>query len=192
MVFTYHDGVLISILFKLQQPLTETQVKALFADIHYLESSLKQSMSAAGVIVEAITPKRTTLTSTQDKIAMFCRYYKSHVGLSYRVSRADSGMIKAVDVTEKLLTTYFTSESVLFKNHYSIGNYTKFFNQLCAEAFGTNEKSGLPNTWNAKFASKLSGPQLSQYFRHLHSKGLVARKNSLGEIIDFIPSNGPQ
>lgn len=190
-VFTYHGGVLMSILFRLKKPLSDVQVRALLNGAPYRELA-PELMQVCEVQLQRITPEKKSITSTQEKIALFCRYYSAHVvaqggvQLKYKVSRADSGMIKAVDVTDKLLTTYFTSTSVLFKNHYSIGNYCKFFNQLAAEASGAVKQDKFPNVWSEKFAAKLGSGQLSEYYKHLLSLGLVPKYNRSGDVIDYI------
>lgn len=188
-VFTFHGGVLYSILFSINKPLSPAQLQALLSDFPYQEQDV---MTIAGIRLAEITPKKKSLGSTQEKIALFCSHYSKHVigedstPLKYKVSAKDSGMIKGFDVTDQLLSTYFTSDSVLFKNKYSIGNYCKFYNQLVAEANGASKQVSFPNHWDEKLARKMTGETLSLYFKHLNSLGKKPRKSSRGEIIDFV------
>lgn len=131
--------------------------------------------------------------NTQERIALWCRLYKLHKGLPYRVSGADAGKMKNLQVTEALLNWYLNDAKAakagaagfLWKGKQSIGNLAKYWNEV-RTAMVAPEPSPHPDHWDAKHYARLDGPGISAYFRHLRSLGLVPKKHKDGTIIDFV------
>ena len=115
-----------------------------------------------------------TITS-HNKIKAFCTAYKERIGAAYKVSPADSGKIKHVEITDHLLTVYFGSVNFIFRNK-SIANYVKYYNELRAEASG-NVYNGirLPDTYSPAFEVECKGDKgmLSAYYKHLRQLGYI-------------------
>lgn len=132
--------------------------------------------------------RKLPVKAHHEKIRLFCALYKQHTGISYRTSSADPNIIKNLELSGPLLETYFTSNSIQFHKHWSIGNLAKFYNQLRLEH--TNRHKPQVRTWpdsySAKFTKTLTGAELGQYYKHLRSRGLVAKKTVTGSIIDFV------
>lgn len=124
------------------------------------------------------------VAAPNEKIAMFCALYEKHVGIKYKVSPADSGKIKHVQVTEELLHHYFRSDNFLWKGKYSIANLVKYYNELRAE-IAQGGKARHPDQWDKAYFAKLQGGQISEYFRHLRELGLKPHKNLRGDIVDW-------
>jgi len=127
--------------------------------------------------------------AVNDKIALFCRKYEQYVKIKYKVSASDSGKIKLISITEIILDHYFTTDNFTFKNKYSIANITKYYNELIADISSDKISTGSithPNSYNTSHVKKLTGAQLSAYYQHLISLGLVSKKDRFGNVIDFV------
>lgn len=122
---------------------------------------------------------------TNIKIALFCRMYEKYTTVKYKVSPADSGKIKLLNVDDALLKHYFTSQNFLFKNKYSIANLCKYYNELLAE-IATQGKSQYPNHYDKAYEAKLPLSQISGYWLHLRSLGLKPKKDRLGNTVDWV------
>ena len=193
-IFTYNGDVLFSIVFKLSKPLSVEQFAWLCGNMLYSEKVLKGRNDCFGTV----QLKRVTPMTAADKMTLFCNGYKQYIKdvdgnpVEYIRQKMDHLMLKSFEVNELLLRTYFTSDKVLFKGNYSVGNYTKFYNQLRAEAAGANKKSKFPNHYDAGFVKRCSGNEVGEYYKHLHSLGLKPKKNHFNDIIDFIPDGSQQ
>ena len=167
-VFIYHNGILASIVFKLTEPLSLEQVNWFGMNLFMVYVELEHlQMQMGGKLLKRITP-----VPAKQKLEMFCEYYKRFIKIDYKKQNRDHFYISKYEVNDKLLTTYFKSENVLFKNKHSVGNYTKFFNQLQAEAEGAYNTSGFPDYYSEEFLRTLKTPkQIEAYWAHLRSKG---------------------
>lgn len=121
------------------------------------------------------------------KIALFCKFFKKYNNVSYVISQAEIGMINRVEVTEDLLLRYFESDAWWAKPK-TVTGFVKNHNELRTLTVNNNP-SGHPNSWDAEYFKKLTGPQISDYYRHLGSLGLEAVKDRLGAMIDWKPKN---
>ncbi len=182
LILVYKDSYLYSFINEFEQHLNTQQWTNLMEKLTINEADVYE-LKSIGLEVSRVADK------TNEKIALFCDYYmKYHNGLKYKVSPADSGKIKHVVITDKLLTVYFTSDNFLFKNKHSISNYTRYFNELNQEANKPKEnkpKSKYPNQYNASFERTLSGNELSNYWKHLRDLGLKPKKVR-GRVVDWL------
>lgn len=110
-----------------------------------------------------------------DKIALFCKFYEKYCGIKYKISRSEVGMIKGVEVTENLLTTYFQCDEWWAKVK-SVTFYVKNYNEI--RALSSGKKSQYPNYWSKSFADGLTGEKLSEYWKHLRELGLKPIKRN--------------
>ncbi|WP_106566475.1 hypothetical protein [Cecembia rubra] len=133
---------------------------------------------------ESMGLKVERVAAPNEKIAIFCRIYEQHVGIKYKVIGADAGKIKHVQLDEALLHHYFRSDNFLWKGKYSISNLVRYYNELRAE-MATGGRQKHPDEWDASYCTKLKADQLSDYYRHLRSRGLRAIKDQTGRIIDW-------
>lgn len=174
---TYQDGRFKSIIFEPKEPeKIEQSFRYLIERIPFREDDIKTS----GLPLEAMSGKLTA-----DKIALFCRMYKQYCLIDYKISRAETGIIKGAEVTEPLLKVYFETTEWWAKTK-SVTNYFKNLNEIRRIALvGGSPK--YPNSWDKTYASRLSPQQLTEYFAHMRSIGLTQKKNKFGEVIDWIP-----
>jgi hypothetical protein len=169
------NGYLTSFKLDLKTPLTVDQFRFLVCRLPYRNDDIEQNMAPIKVKLKM---------KSNEKIAFFCKVYEQYKGIKYKVSPADCGKIKHVEINESLLKTYFSSENFLFKNKQSIANFVKYYNELRAEAAGKINK--YPAEYNREFEKSLTNAQeLEGYWKHLRSLGLKAVKNPLGKIIDW-------
>jgi len=177
-LITYQDGLVKSIILEPKEP------EKIGDSFRYLVTHIpfrENDVSASGLPMEPVTGKLTA-----DKIALFCRMYKQYCLLDYKISRAETGIIKGAEVTEQLLKVYFENTDWWSKIK-TVTNYYKNLNEIRRiAAVGNNPK--FPNGWDKTFSAKLSPQQLPEYFRHLRSIGLEPKKNPLGHVIDWIPA----
>lgn len=177
----YLNGHLTGIEVLLQTPLTSVQFTFFKKHLHYQE----KDMLNCEVCMRH--KQLITVMATNIKIKMFCDYYFKYREVKYKITASETGKIKTVEVNEELLITYFTSNNFLFKQKWSVANYVKYYNELRNDTYGAKLPQ-FPNAYNKQFANKLTTPELNQYYAHLRSLGLVAKKDAVGNLIDFIKS----
>lgn len=131
-------------------------------------------------LTEAETVKEL---ATNEKIALFCNYFKMANGIQYRISKAEVGMIKNVEINDDLLERYFNSQEWWAKVK-SVTNYVKNINQIRTLVAKTST-DGHPNGWDAAYFKGLDGTQIGAYYKHLSSLGLTAVKDRLGNIVNY-------
>jgi hypothetical protein len=163
----------------LKSSLTDEQFKTLLRLLKYNISEFVR-LGMLPLTIEEI------VSSAHVKITLFCDKYKHYTGVPYKVSAADSGKMKHVEINESLLNQYFTSDNFLFKNKYSISNLVKYYNELLVEYKGV-KKSKFPNVYDRDFEKKLSGQELMNYWSHLRQIGLKPVHHPLNnkQIIDW-------
>lgn len=151
------------------------------------------------VAVEAEGPQATESMPTNEKVAMWCRLYKHFKGASYAVNGKDAGMLGQMSITEALLTYYLDDKNLpenattwLWRGKQSVRNLQTYFNEVrTAMLAPAPPASKHPNQWAAGHAAKLDGHGLTEYYQHLKSLGLTAKRARDGSIIDWVP-NGTQ
>lgn len=168
-VLTYWNGNLTEVELVLIEPLTAQQFNHFIEHLPYLESVLLSS-GAGALKVEEINEM-----ASNDKIAMFCRYFFDNMKVKYKVSAADAGKIKNVEVTDKLMEVYFKKTQWWSKTK-SISNYVKHFNELRTLAAGTYPDKTVkrwPDEWTASFENSITDMrELNEWYKHLYSLGL--------------------
>ena len=152
-------------------------LQLLFHKIPYSENDLKQ--------LEKIGFKISKAVPSNQKIALFCRFYEQYKKIKYKVSPSDSGKIKGVKIDDAMLTIYFQSESFIFKGKQSIANLVKYYNELRAE-IAAGGKGKHPNGWDNEYFKKLPANEYGAYWEHLRSLGLKPHKDGRGNTVDWI------
>lgn len=176
---SYNNGFLTSFKIDLNTPLTEAQFNAFIGCLSFTEDNV-DFVKNCGLNVSRNT--------SNQKIALFCSFYKEYMKLPYKVTKADSGKIKHIKLTDEILKAYFTSINNLFKNKRSISNLVNFYNELLAE-IAAGSTAQYPNGYDRKFESHLTEKDKPGYWSHLRSLGLVARKNRTGMVTDWIKAD---
>lgn len=177
----YLNGCLKLFKMELNQVLTAVQLNAISERLK-LANNEHEFIAAFTEI--GLTPVLSL--KTNEKIALFCKLYEVYVGVKYKVSPADSGKIKHIKLDQELLLHYFTSDNFLFKDKYSISNLVKYYNELLAE-ISKGKKGKYINYWDEGFEAKLTPNELKEYWAHLRSLGLEARKEQrTGKTIDWV------
>jgi hypothetical protein len=175
-ILSYNDGILRSILFDLKTPLSQQQEQWFLKNI--LEYAFREPAGDTQFerillshLVKIVQP------AANNKVSLFCEYYSKNVKdkdgnpVEYKRGRKDHLVLRTYDVTPELLTTYFNSENILFKNKYSIGNYIKFYNQLRAEAAGATKTVIFKNYYDKEFEARMDAKTMQQYWEHLRENG---------------------
>jgi hypothetical protein len=119
-----------------------------------------------------------------EKIALFCAFYEKYCGIKYKITPTEIGMIKKAEVTEELLKRFFESNEFWAKVK-QVGYYVRNVQELKRMTVQTSA-GGHPHVFDKAYLNKLEGAAISSYYTHLRSLGLVAKKNALGTIIDFV------
>ena len=176
------DSVLNAFKIEFKQPLTQSQFDAFTTHLPYKEDDINHY---EGIGLTVVKLDEAGSMAANQKIALFCEYYKRHHNLKYIASRQDGGKIKGIKVNDAILTAYFTSENFLFKGRNSISNLVKYYNELLAE-MATANKSKHPDHYSKAYETKLKQDELPDYYKHLRSLGLTVKKDRLGNTIDWI------
>lgn len=122
--------------------------------------------------------------ATNEKIALFCSFYERYCGIKYKISRPEIGMIKKAEVTEEYLKRFFESQEFWAKVK-SVSYYVKNINEIKRLTVQTSA-GGHPHYFDKAYLSKLDTSAISSYYKHLRSLGLSAKKDALGNVIDFV------
>lgn len=178
LLVTYDSGLLKELQINIKSELTPQQYGVLLATLSFSEARVRD-FEKVGLQVMLEAGDRTN-----SKIAVFCRLYERYVGVKYKVSRADAGKMKYVKVDEAMLAHYFQSTNFLFAGKWSIANLVKYYNELQAEIVRQG-KPAYPSGWDAAFAAKMQGPELSAYWAHLRELGLKPIRDRQGNVVDW-------
>lgn len=134
-----------------------------------------------------------------ERVALFCRFYKQYKQVPYRMSPKDIGVMKSLPVNEAILKFYFDDDATpdnsttwLWKRKQSVKNLATYWNEVMTTMqVPVPVKSRHPNKWDREHLRKLDGEGITDYYRHLKALGLVPRKHADGSTIDWVP-NGTQ
>lgn len=185
LLITYFKQALMSIELDIKKPLTPKQWFYMSSLITpHLDDLKEENFLKAGLSLDTLRSEASQLPANQ-RIALFCAFYEKYKSIKYKVSPADSGKIKLIQITEDLLTAYFSSQNFLFKGKHSISNLTKYYNELRAEMAEAG-KSKHPSFWEKAYELKLKPDEQVDYWRHLREIGLQPKKDRLGNITDWI------
>lgn len=174
---SYLNGVLTLVKLDLKESLKLEQW-LYFKDHLSLKEENVKHLTKLGFSIRNVLP-------TNEQIALFCRLYENKTNVKYKVSPADAGKMKGLQLSNELLECYFGSDNFLFKNKYSIANMAKYYNELRVE-LANRGKSHHPNYWDSGYEAKLKTEELPGYWAHLRSLGLVAKKDRVGKTIDWV------
>lgn len=125
-------------------------------------------------------------SKTNEKIAIFCRQYEKFSGIKYKISKSEIGMLARHEMTEELVQKFFMCTEFWAKVK-SVSYYCKNLNEI-KRLTAQNSTSMHPNHWDSAYAAKLTGPQTSDYYKHLRNQDLTPKKNPLGQIINWVPA----
>lgn len=178
LLVSYENGILKAFQIEVKTKLSLKQLGVFLSTLNYYEARVRD-FETIGLQVMLEAGDRTN-----NKIAVFCRLYERYVGVKYKVSRADAGKMKHIKVDEAMLVHYFQSTNFLFAGKWSISNLVKYYNELLAD-IARQGKPQYPNGWDAGFAAKLQGPELSAYWKHLRQLGLKPVKDRQGNVVDW-------
>lgn len=184
---TYTNGLLENIKFPVKYPVKPSQHSALMEHIPMLEEVLQMAMGLLGIRV-------SEPSGTYHKIKLFCdKYMEYKNGLKYRVLPKDQGKIKLVPVNKPVLDAYFKSKAFEIvgrdgNGKHSISNFVDTYNQLMQE-IASSGKTKFPDHWDKDFIAKMAPADYGDYYSHLRSKGLVVKKDRLGNILDWVSAD---
>lgn len=163
----YVDGYLVQLELELGKPFSEKQAKYLFGNFPYTIDQLQQLIETTGFTCSELKTR-----SVQDKIIMFCSYFKQYRGESYTPATLEKANIKNVPVDEFLLTCFFTSKAWWAVNNYTMGNYIMRINHIRdAARNGMEIAFNFPNKYDPKYAAGLDQETLKNYQKHLRAIG---------------------
>lgn len=183
-ILTYHDGHFYSFINELRK-LEGEKFRLLVSSLPWDENQVMELKNMGFAI--------KTDQKTNEKIALYCNHYSAHVNdkegnpLKYKVTAAESGKIKEVDVTEELLKTFFTSANFLWKSKYDIHTYVKYYNIIRAETYGNpSQNTGAKGVvYSRSKEQTLSGAALSEYWKLLREAGYEGIKDATGAVVDW-------
>lgn len=184
MFLQYPDGFLTAVLLPAKYPLSAEKFAKLtmaLPDIR-LEENL-HAIKSIGLTATSEVPKHK-------KIGMFCeKYMEYYEGIKYVANGIDGKQIEKVKVTYEILDTYFKSTDFLIKGKHSVQNFVKNYNLVLREHKGVN-KGKFPNYYDPELTKKLSLMELPAYWAHLRSLGLEQKKDRVGNILDWVKTEG--
>src|SRR5690606_31332843 len=175
---SFEEGLLKEFKIDCHTDLTPQQYGVFLGTLPHTEERVKDFEGVGLQVVPVAIDK------TNDKVALFCRLYERFIGVKYKASRQDGGKMKLIKVDEPMLRHYFSSTNFLFKGKHSVSNLVRYYNELQAE-IANYGKPSFPNGWDANFAAKLSGSEVSAYYAHLRGLGLKPRKDQAQRIVDW-------
>lgn len=133
--------------------------------------------------------EKIMLSSTGEKIALFCRIYQEELGVKYAASRVDASKISKLKIDEDLLRLYFKNEEWWGKQPKSIVNLANNYNALLQlQAAGTKpakQKAEFPDYWTQSYQDRLPTNRHSAYWKHLRNLGLEPVRNGMGKVVEW-------
>ncbi len=126
-------GSLKSITFK--EPANDSNAMRLFAHLHGAEADIIKRLEQIDGKVSKIK-----IQSQQQKIALWCELYKMQYGIAYKVTRADAGRVKNIELTQELITAFFKSKE-WYANEKTIGRYSTNYNDIKRRLLEQNTQS---------------------------------------------------
>jgi len=170
-LYLYYDNKsLRSFQSELNKPLTEEQWKYLREKLPLQEDQVT-TLEQYNLVVQPIKGK-----SVQDKVILFCMYYKHYRGTSYAAKTLEKANLKGIPVTEDLLTIFFNSplQNFTLKNYIDRINITKdhLKNGVPGDKLVT-----FPAYFDEKFEKTLNQEQTTAYHAHLISLGWAKHYN---------------
>lgn len=160
----YRDQVLYSVIIETKDGLTDKQAEKLLAQIPNNESEIISAMAHIGLTV--------TGEQLNEKIALFARMYEASTGIKYKITSAEVGKIKLIEMDEELLSFYFSTNDFKLREK-SVSNYVKYYNYIRQLINNPDKyvKPEFPNEYNAAFERNLSGHDIARYRQHLKDRG---------------------
>lgn len=116
------------------------------------------------------TFKEIKVLEKEDKISLFCLFYKHYRTIDYTQLKTDAKDLKDVPVTRELLKSYFEATEWWCKVK-NVKNYCHNINNIKELKLNIKTKPQFPNEYDKGFESKLEPKELQDYWRHLNSLG---------------------
>lgn len=179
---SYEDGQLKRFEIDVKTPLTDQQFEVFKSVIPKDESGIS-AFDAIRLHVVEIT---AAPEKTNEKLALWCELWMEfNAGKKYKVIGPESKKMAELDVDEKLLRHYFATQLWVVNGKRSISNLYKYFNEVRAD-YWNKAKPKFINHYDAFYASKLAGSDISLYYAHLRGLGLKPRRDQQQNIVDWI------
>ncbi|MBA9078960.1 hypothetical protein [Rufibacter quisquiliarum] len=170
MYLGFKDGILNNFASELNVPLTDDQW-------HYLRQRLPLREANINELTQAnlkITP--VVAKSVQDKVILFCQFYKSYRGVSYVAKQLEKANLKNIPVNKDLLKVFFEDglQNFTLQNYINRINITKDY---LKNGLPGAQATKMPDYYDRDFERKLGREEIQQYHAHLYSKGWVKEYN---------------
>lgn len=132
---------------------------------------------------------------TNEKLAQFCKAYEYYKKVKYKVSAADTGKIKLIEVNRDILIAYFNSRLFAIAGpagspgNHSISNLVKYYNELKAEIAAAQTPGAtnkFPSGYDKSFEAKLKPAELKAYWAHLRTLGYAPKRDRMDNVIDWV------
>lgn len=124
--------------------------------------------------------------TAHERIALFCKKYKQHISISYKVTKAETGKLRDLSIgiaeLDILFEKYFQCNEWWAKNK-GISNFVKHLNEVRILAAGITAGK-YPNEWDLQFNNKLAPAAAQEYWKHLRSLGWNPVKRG-GQVIKW-------
>jgi hypothetical protein len=135
-------------------------------DIH----DMKGFWNEKGVTFVELVPK-----TTEEKLALFCAFFKEKRGSGYTPKQNEKNNIKNVMVTEKLLQVYFSNQTYPLSYAKSVTDYIRHYNYIRdieknPQGLAQRPQS-MPERPDTAYEKTLNGPALSSYREHMYKLG---------------------
>jgi len=122
-VVTYIGGRLRSI--EVENDSSEVLVNTLKNAVTILETDLP-----VNVEIYKIKLRQLTVNTTNQKIALWCEFYKMRYGRAYKVAPAEASKVANIEFSQTLITLFFDTNEWWSKEK-TIGRYCANYNELC-------------------------------------------------------------
>jgi len=122
-VVTYIGGRLRSI--EVENDSSEVLVNTLKNAVTILETDLP-----VNVEIYKIKLRQLTVNTTNQKIALWCEFYKMRYGRAYKVAPSEASKVANIEFSQTLITLFFDTNEWWSKEK-TIGRYCANYNELC-------------------------------------------------------------
>jgi hypothetical protein len=179
----YFDGQLAGLDFGLAT-LKPDQVEYLLAHTPVRSSEL------ATVQIGQVTVKLLEPRSIQDKVIMFCQWFRRYRGVTYTAKILEKANLKGIPVNVELLDVFFNSPLANF----TLSNYIQRINQTKdhLKNGAERQRARFPNEWSRETEAKYQGKDLEEYYQHLYRAGWRRESGPAGSVWKFHPELQPQ
>lgn len=163
LILTFKAGIIWTMINEFKG-MNEDQHRQLMVQLPFVETKL-HNLTDIGL-------KMKKDQATNQKIALFCKWYEKQIGIKYKITKKETGMIGNVEVNDDLLAAYFTNSHWKWNDCRSVSNYCGNYNLVRSLVYGKQQHlHQFPNQYSADFEKSLSAEKLPQYWAHLRALG---------------------